>query len=240
MLIALYLLLAVFIGMLAAMFGLGGGFLIVPVLTLAGVPIHHAVGTSSFIIVFSSLSAIVGYSRQKKIEYGTGIMLAIPSIVGAYLGAYATVFIDAHVLKIIFAFVLVIVAVKMAKNNESVRVRINKKVIPFGGFVAGIASGLLGVGGGIINVPFLSYTGLSIHSAVATSSFSIFFSSFTASIKHFLLGNIEPLWAAIFIPGIIIGAQIGARVAVKIKAKNLKTAFAVFLIILAILMILRA
>ncbi|HIP89117.1 MAG TPA: sulfite exporter TauE/SafE family protein, partial [Thermococcus paralvinellae] len=67
-----YFTVGVFIGILAALFGLGGGFLIVPALNFLGVEIHHAVGTSSAAVVFTSLSSALAYSRQKRIHYRVG------------------------------------------------------------------------------------------------------------------------------------------------------------------------
>ncbi len=237
---ALYFALAILIGFLAALFGLGGGFLIVPCLTFLGVPIHHAVGTSSAIIIFSSLSAIIEYRKHGHINYRAGLLIAVPSVIGAYIGAWATMLINASILKIIFGIALVIVAIRMMRHDVNIERKLKEWVIPFGGFVSGIASGLLGVGGGIINVPFLAYLGLPIHSAVATSSFSIFFTSIASTTKHYMLGNIEPIWIVLFAPGVTIGAQIGAKFARKMRAKKLKDAFSVVLILLAISMILKA
>jgi uncharacterized membrane protein YfcA len=69
-----YFLVGAFIGILAAMFGLGGGFLIVPTLNFLGVEIHHAVGTSSAAIVFTSLSSAIAYHRQRRIHYKAGLL----------------------------------------------------------------------------------------------------------------------------------------------------------------------
>ena len=234
---AVYFSIAIIIGTLASLFGLGGGFLIVPALTLLGMPVRHAVGTSSAVIIFSSLSAIIEYRKQEKINYKAGILIAIPSIIGAYIGACLTMHIQAGILKIIFGIVLLFVAFRMIKHEIHIEKKLKYWLIPFGGFSSGIISGLLGVGGGIINVPFLAYLGLPIHTAVATSSFAIFFTSITSAFKHYFLGNVELIWLILFVPGIIIGAQFGAKLAKRVKAKNLKGAFSLLLIILALMMI---
>lgn len=237
---AIYFFIAIVIGFLAALFGLGGGFLIVPTLVFLGVRAHHAVGTSSAIIIFSSLSAIIEYRKHGRINYRAGMLVAFPSIFGAYIGAWATMSIDAAMLKAIFGIALMLVAIRMIKHDVHREKKMKEWIIPFGGFASGVISGLLGVGGGIINVPFLAYLGLSIHSAVATSSFSIFFTSIASATKHYMMGNVELIWLILFTPGIITGAQIGARFAKRMKAKKLKDAFSLFLIILAISMIFKA
>uniref|UniRef100_UPI0026036CC5 sulfite exporter TauE/SafE family protein n=1 Tax=Thermococcus sp. TaxID=35749 RepID=UPI0026036CC5 len=196
-----YFAVGVFIGTLAALFGLGGGFLIVPALNLLGVEMHHAVGTSSAAVVFTSLSSAIAYSRQRRIHYKVGLLLASTAVVGAYIGAWLTSFISAPKLKVIFGLALIVVAVRIYRKKTAepseVRledVRVNYKLVPIGGFFSGIASGLLGVGGGIINVPFLVWLGMPIHYAVATSSFAIVFTSASSALKHYMLGNVELHW----------------------------------------------
>ncbi len=241
-----YFAVGVFIGILAALFGLGGGFLVVPVLNLLGVEMHHAVGTSSAAVVFTSLSSAVAYARQGRVHYKAGLLLASTAVVGAYIGAWMTSFISAPQLKVIFGLALIVVAIRIyrKKTAEPIEVKledveINYKLVPLGGFFAGIASGLLGVGGGIINVPFLTYLGLPIHYAVATSSFAIVFTATAGALKHYTMGNVELQWLVLLVPGLIVGAQLGARIAKRTKASDLKKAFAVVMALLALRMILK-
>ncbi|MBO8175341.1 MAG: sulfite exporter TauE/SafE family protein [Thermococcus sp.] len=241
-----YFAVGVFIGILAALFGLGGGFLIVPTLNLLGVEIHHAVGTSSAAVVFTSLSSALAYSRQKRVHYKAGLLLASTAIIGAYIGAWMTSLLNPAQLKVIFGATLILVAIRIYRKKTAEPsevkledVKINYKLVPVGGFFAGIASGLLGVGGGIVNVPFLVWLGMPIHYAVATSSFAIVFTATTGAIKHYMMGNVEIQWLVLLVPGLIIGAQLGARIAKRTKASNLKKAFAVVLALLALRMILK-
>ena len=241
-----YFAVGIFIGILAALFGLGGGFLVVPTLNLLGVEMHHAVGTSSAAVVFTSLSSAVAYARQRRVHYKAGLLLASTAVVGAYIGAWMTSFISASGLKVVFGLALIVVAIRIyrKKTAEPTEVRleeveINYKLVPLGGFFAGIASGLLGVGGGIINVPFLTYLGLPIHYAVATSSFAIVFTATAGALKHYMMGNVEVQWLVLLVPGLIVGAQLGARMAKRTKASDLKKAFAVVMALLALRMILK-
>ncbi|WP_297523405.1 sulfite exporter TauE/SafE family protein [Thermococcus sp.] len=236
----------IFIGILAAMFGLGGGFLIVPTLNLLGVEIHHAVGTSSAAVVFTSLSSATAYHRQRRIHYKAGLLLASTAVPGAYIGAWATSYISSAQLKVIFGFVLLLVSIRIyrKKSAEPGEVRLEEveldyRIIPVGGFIAGIASGLLGIGGGAINVPFLTAMGLPIHYAVATSSFAIVFTATGGALKHYAMGNVEVEWLLLLVPGLIIGAQLGAKIAKRTKASSLGKAFAVVLAFLAIRMVLK-
>ncbi|WP_324735932.1 sulfite exporter TauE/SafE family protein [Thermococcus sp. SY098] len=241
-----YFAVGVFIGILAALFGLGGGFLIVPTLNLLGVEIHHAVGTSSAAVVFTSLSSALAYSRQKRVHYKAGLLLASTAIIGAYIGAWMTSLLNPAQLKVVFGATLILVAIRIYRKKTAEPsevklkdVKINYKLVPVGGFFAGIASGLLGVGGGIINVPFLVWLGMPIHYAVATSSFAIVFTAASGAVKHYMMGNVEAQWLVLLVPGLIIGAQLGAKIAKRTKASNLKRAFAVVLALLALRMILK-
>jgi len=241
-----YFFVGVFIGVLAALFGLGGGFLIVPTLNLLGVGIHHAIGTSLAAIPFTSLSAVIAYSKQKRIHYKAGMSLALPSVIGAYIGAWLTSCLSPTLLKVFFGGALLLVSIKMLKEKsiepENVKLQdLNPNYIflSIWGFTIGILSGLLGFGGGVVNVPFLVYLGFPIHYAVATSSFATFFTGVSGAVKHYTLGNIEFHWLLVLVPGLVIGAQIGARIAKRIKAYNLKRAFAMVLAFLALRMILK-
>ncbi|AMQ17707.1 sulfite exporter TauE/SafE family protein [Thermococcus peptonophilus] len=241
-----YFVVGIVIGILAAMFGLGGGFLIVPTLNFLGVEIHHAVGTSSAAVVFTSLSSAIAYHRQRRIHYKAGLLLASTAVIGAYIGAWATSYISAAQLKVIFGVVLFLVAIRLYRKKsrephevDLKEIKLDYKVVPIGGFIAGVASGLLGIGGGAINVPFLTYMGLPIHYAVATSSFAIVFTATSGAIKHYMLGNVEVEWLVLLVPGLIIGAQLGAKIAKRTKASQLTKAFAVVMAFLAIRMILK-
>jgi len=240
-----YLAVGVFIGILAALFGLGGGFLIVPTLNFLGVEIHRAIGTSSMAIVFTSLSSAIAYHRQGRIHYRAGLLIASASVPGAYVGAWATSYISSAQLKVIFGLVLLAVAVRIYRKKSvepnDVRledVRLNYGIILLGGFTAGVLSGLLGIGGGVINVPFLTAMGMPIHYAVATSSFAIVFTATAGAVEHYLMGNVDLQWLLLLVPGLILGAQLGAGIAKRLRASHLSGAFSVVLALLALRMIL--
>jgi len=101
--------LAFFVGTVAALVGVGGGVFIVPLLSLVfGFSVHEAVGTSLTMIVFTSLASTLGYSRQRRIDYKIGLILAFTSIPGAFLGAYLTSFISTRMLGLIFGLFLIL------------------------------------------------------------------------------------------------------------------------------------
>ena len=102
-------------------------------------------------------------------------------------------------------------------------------------FFAGVASGMLGIGGGTIKVPAMNLVlGIPIHVAVATSSFMIIFTTLSGISAHIFLGNVLFEIAVFTIIGAIIGAQIGPRIATKIKKEALRKIVGVILIIAAL------
>ena len=107
-------LMGVMIGIIASMLGVGGGFLMVPVLSLLlAQPMHTAVGTSLFATFFTSTSASLVYYRQGRIDYKLGLLLEAGTIPGAILGAYSTQFVQGSLLQGIFGFILALVSLRM-------------------------------------------------------------------------------------------------------------------------------
>jgi uncharacterized membrane protein YfcA len=107
-------------------------------------------------------------------------------------------------------------------------------------FLGGLASGFLGIGGGLIVVPiFAVMVGLPMHLAVATSMLTMVFTSIAGVSTHILLGNVMFDYAIPLIVGILIGAQLGARTARRLKSKGLERVFAVAVLLIGIALIIR-
>ena len=105
-------------------------------------------------------------------------------------------------------------------------------------FFGGLASGFLGIGGGLIVVPILAAViGLPMHLAVATSMLTMIFTSISGVSTHIMLGNVLVAYAAPLVVGIVLGAQIGARAAKRLRSVSLEMIFAVALLGIGILLI---
>jgi uncharacterized membrane protein YfcA len=105
-------------------------------------------------------------------------------------------------------------------------------------FLGGLASGFLGIGGGLIVVPILAaYVGLPMHIAVATSMLTMIFTAISGVSTHILLGDVLIDYAIPLVIGILIGSQLGARIARRIKSANLERIFAIMVLVMGILMI---
>ena len=251
------------IGTVASMTGIGGGVFIVPLLTLLySFSPAYAAGTSLTTIIFTSLASTINYSRQKRIYYKTGLILAIATVPGAFLGASLTSIIGEQLLGLIFGVFLFFVALRMIFKSSFFRLKHSdteknmcytlvcseralfesRKKILLGvmlSFFGGLSSGLLGIGGGSLLVPIMTLAmGMSIHVTVATSMFIMIFTSIAGVTKHFSLGHIHGEYAILLALGTIFGAQLGAYTSKKISSRNLRRIFGIILIFISIRMIL--
>lgn len=246
-----------FIGILASMTGVGGGVFIVPILTLLYnfLP-ANAVGTSLTTIIFTAMASAINYAMQKRIYYKTGVVLIITTAPGAYLGAWLTTIIEPRELGLIFGFFLIFVALRMAYglvrkkgrgktstvNSDSELLKRKKTIVIGAGlsFFGGLASGLLGIGGGTLVVPIMTITmGMPIHYATATSMFTMIFTSISGVAQHYQANHIDFAVALLFAAGTIIGAQVGAYTSKRISGRNLSLIFAIMLTVAGINMILK-
>jgi uncharacterized membrane protein YfcA len=252
-------LLGFLIGTVASMVGVGGGVFIVPLLTLLyEFSPSEAVGTSLATIIFTSLASTANYSRQKRIYYKTGLVLALTTIPGAFLGAYLTSIIEERLLGLIFGLFIFFVALRMifklsfsrtkqshtekSAHSESSLFESRRK-ISLGvalSFFGGLSSGLLGIGGGSLLVPIMVLAmKMPMHTAVATSMFTMIFTSTSGVMQHFRQGNIVFEYVLPLVLGTIFGAQLGAYTSKKISSGNLRTIFGIVLVIVSIRMILK-
>ncbi len=249
------------IGIIAAMTGVGGGIFIVPLLTLAySLNPANAVGTSLATITFTAIAATLSYSRQKIIFYKTGLLIAAATAPGAIIGAFLTSVISQTLLGVIFGCFLIVVAARMVIENKQDNNRkiekdtqkeeikekellTNKTHLVAGlvfGFFGGIASGLLGIGGGVVIVPVMTLIlSIPIHIAVATSMLTMIVTSIAGVGQHVALGHINWEFALLLASGSVLGAQVGSFASKKLSAKNLRRVFGLILVIVSIQMILK-
>jgi uncharacterized membrane protein YfcA len=254
-------LLGFLIAFVAAMIGVGGGVFIVPLLTLAyAFTPAHAVGTSLLVIIFAGLSATIGYSRHKLVFFKVGLLLAVATVPGSIVGAFLTSILSGEVLGLIFGVFLIVVAIRMIFSNSLLRrkkpgapeskviwsepeVLADKRrfLVAFGlCFFGGLVSALLGVGGGLVFVPILSLVLLlPIHVVVATSMFTMVFTSLAGVVQHWTLGNVNLEYGLLLAVGALVGAQVGAWVCKRVSGEKLQVVFAVALILLSVQMILK-
>jgi hypothetical protein len=246
-----------FIGIIASMTGVGGGIFIVPILTFFyAFVVNSATGTSLTSIIFTAIASTLNYAKQKRIYYKTGAILIITTAPGAYLGAWLATIMEERTLGLVFGVFLILVAIRMIisalrtkaqKQAQPVRtgtelLHSGKTVIIGAGlsFFGGVASGLLGIGGGTLVVPILIVAmGMPIHYATATSMFTMIFTSISGVAKYVQADLINFPVALLLATGTIFGAQVGAYTSKKISGRNLGLIFGIMLVVAGINMILK-
>lgn len=234
----------------------------VPILFLLGnLTMPQSTGTSLTAIIFTSLSSTINYWRQKRIDRKIGLILSVATIPGAIVGASLTIPLK-DLLGLIFGVFLIFVALRMisiirfgSSSSLTTTKGWHRKIIDSQGivfeydtnlklgltlsFVAGLSSGLLGIGGGAVMVPLMYFVmHLPMHITVATSMFTMIFTSASGVGIHFLLKHVYVQHAILLAIGVIFGAQLGAFYSRKTSAKNLRKIFGVILLIISISMVL--
>ncbi|MFZ1684956.1 MAG: sulfite exporter TauE/SafE family protein [Candidatus Zixiibacteriota bacterium] len=259
----LLVLLGVVVGASGTLIGVGGGFLLMPILLWAYPNESPDILTSISLAVvfFNSLSGSIAYARMKRIEFKSGFAFAAAGLPGTILGALSTSYIPRRTFDLIIGLMLVAASiflmVRSANKNSSNRTTGNEPwqisftdalgehhrfgYYPWRGivlsFAVGYLSSILGIGGGIIHVPALVHMlNFPVHIATATSHFILVMMSFSGSMTHLFAGDIGPGVGRI-IPlaiGVIGGAQIGAHLSKKIHGNWITRGLAIALIMVGI------
>jgi len=257
-------LIALLIGIVGAMLGIGGGVLIIPVLTLfLDVPIKTAIGASIVSVIATSSAAVV-YVRRGLVHMRLGMILEIATTLGALTGGLTAVVVSPRLLEGLFGLVLLYMVYSMQRLPEEEtanrptglldtsyqdpltgqRVSYGVRRLPYGmiaSFLAGNISGLLGIGGGPVKVPIMSLVmGIPIKAAIATSSFMIGVTAATSAVVYYQRGYVDPRIAVPTALGVLIGAQLGSRLGGKARSLTLKRLFQGLLVVLALQMLWKA
>ena len=226
-------------GMLGSMIGLGGGIIVVPVLTFLGFPPTVAASNSLFAALSNAIASTVSYSKQKRIEFSLGLKLGLLSIPGTVLGAIISTDFAPEIFKILFGFVLIASAayIFLRRKIESKEKILSQQMMIFAvgaSFFAGIISSFFGIGGGIIFVPLMVVgMGMAMKRAAPTSQLILLFASLSGVIVHSVLGHPDFLQAGFLAIGSFIGGLIGARLSIDIKERYLQILVSVVILIAA-------
>jgi hypothetical protein len=245
LLIALF---AVGVGTISSMVGIGGGIINTPLLIIIFfLDAQKAPATALVAALFVAIASSVAYYKQepRPTIFKAGLFLAITTIPGSLVGvALRELITSDYVLRVIFGVSLFPVALKMlfARKKKGVKEELamfdfsdvsrNRLALSLvGGFIGGIAAGMLGIGGGAVVVPVLTILmGLPIHAAVATSMFTMIFTASAGTARNYIGGHVDPFYGIALGIGMIVGAQIGPKIACRINAAQLKQAFGLVLV----------
>ena len=274
------ILLIIFIGMLvgglSGLFGVGGGFLMTPLLIFLGIPPAVAVGTEAPHVLASSISGAIAHWRRRNVDIKMGFILLIGGIAGSTVGVNIFKILIGFgqidlIIQLLFIFFLGLIGflmlfesarttIKKYKTTSTIRTKLHQHSwlhgLPFKmrfhrsklyistippiliGFIVGVLSAMMGVGGGFIMIPAMVYIlGMSTNVVVGTSLFQIIFVTANSTFfQSYLNQTVDIVLASLMILGGVIGAQIGARLGTKFRAEYLRGALA-FIVLMVCLKI---
>ena len=262
---------AIAAGLIGSLVGLGGGVLIVPLLTIGfGLDIRLAIGASIVSVIATSSGAAAAYVRDHLTNVRVGMLLELATSIGAISGAVVAIYLNARVLFFLFGIILLFSIVPMIKKlGEDVpgdvvsgRIATRMKLassypdrrsggtisynvtnVPLGFgmmYVAGVVSGLLGIGSGALKVLAMDTAmRLPMKVSSATSNFMIGVTAAASAGIYFWRGDVIPIVAAPVALGILVGATVGAKLLVRFQNQTVRKLFLPVLGVVAVEMLLR-
>jgi uncharacterized protein len=258
-------------GVFGSLLGLGGGVLIVPLLTLGfGLPLRDAVGVSLVCVIMTSSAAAGVYLERHVANLRLGMTLELFTALGALVGATIAFALDERLISLLFAGLLLYVAVTMARGGVAPSSTSTEEIPPdrpehrqaptvldrlsgddyqvrnlgrgvTGATLAGIVSALLGIGGGIVKVPLMHLSmGVPLRVATATSNLMVGITAAASSLIYVIHGGIDPYVAGPTAIGVFLGASAGSRLSHRVDLRVLRLLFVIVLGYTAIQMFLKA
>jgi uncharacterized protein len=259
-------------GAFGALAGLGGGIIIVPVLTLFfGVNVHYAIGASIISVIATSSGAAATYIKANLTNLKIGLFLEIATTLGALSGAFVGSYLAGPVLFLIFGLVLGLSAIAMwNKRNQGLPENVHpdkwSRQLELGDkyydtvlkrevkyevqgtrlalalmYIAGLVSGLLGIGSGALKVTAMDITmKLPIRVSSATSNFMIGVTAAASAGIYLARGYINPFLAAPVALGVLLGSVVGTYLLMVLKGQVIRWLFIGVLVVLTIQMLLKA
>jgi uncharacterized membrane protein YfcA len=255
-------------GLLGSLTGLGGGVVIVPMLTLAfGVDIHYAIGASLVSVIATSSGAAATYVKEGFSNIRIGMFLEMATTTGALFGALVATVIPGAAVGIIFGLVLIYSAYLSTRPGHSVsngapdalatRLRMDGTYPGPGGpipyhvnavpagfslmFVAGTLSGLLGIGSGAVKVLAMDRAmHVPFKVSTTTSNFMIGVTAAASAGVYLNRGYIDPVVSMPVMLGVLLGSAVGARILMVVKTRLLRLVFSLVILALGIEMIYNA
>ena len=252
-------------GLLGSLTGLGGGVIVIPLLTLAfGIDFHYAIGAALVASIATSSGSASAYVKEGMTNIRLGMFLEIATSVGAVLGAVRALWMPTNVIAVIFGVVLFFTAV-IQNRQKGDHVGVNGSALAMklklfgsyptkegvqnyeltnvpGGFlimvVAGALSGLLGIGSGVLKVLEMdSCMEVPFKVSTTTSNFMIGVTAVTSAVVYLQRGYIEPGIAFPIMVGVLGGALTGAKLLKHLNVSLLRKIFAVAILLVAVNMI---
>ena len=250
-------------GSLGAMLGIGGGVFLIPLLNVGlGLPLTTASGISLMTVIATSNVVAANAASRRVVNMRLGMLLQIAAVGGGICGALWVKHLDVRTLSMIFASVTAVISVVMLSRLDRRNVILDSSIDPgpLGGRFyedesgrdvvyrmrrlpaalgisvgGGIVSGLLGIGGGILQVPALNaWCGVPMRAAAATTAAMIGITALGSAPLYYARGQIVAPLAAAAVLGVLGGSRLGMWYAARARARGLKLTMAVVLAFVAL------
>jgi len=249
-------------GLMAGLLGIGGGIVLVPIIEIAlsffgagdELRMHIAIATSLAIIIITAFSSTRAHYRRGAVDVGIIKSWAPAMLFGAVLGSWAASRLNGTYLVLLFSFLAFIVAIKMLFKGDTKLIRDgipDHPLVQFMPYSIGMLSSMIGIGGGVMGVSYMSLFGVPIHRAVGTASFFGVLIAIPGTISYMITGQgieglpqgnvgyVSFIGIAIIAPASYFAAPIGAKIAHSLDQKKLNLAFGLFLFFVSTQMLYR-
>ena len=253
-------------GLLGSLTGLGGGVVIIPLLTLAlGVDFQYAIGGALVASIATSSGSGSAYVKEGITNIRLGMFLEIATSIGAVVGALVAIYLNNNIIAVIFGIVLIMTVVNQLRHktdHENVKGSETARRLKLygsyplkdgtwryyeltnvgGGFgvmvVAGALSGILGIGSGVLKVLAMdTIMKVPFKVSTTTSNFMIGVTAATSAVVYLQRGNIEPGIAFPVMVGVLAGALTGAKLLKTLNVSTLRKIFCLAIALVALNMI---
>ena len=228
-------------GFLSGLLGLGGGVVLLPLLTWAGnVPLKLATGTTLVQVIIAAAIGVIAHYRGGMVDFRLGLVLGIAGIAGGIAGSFLSVPLSTQSLEFIFLFIVGIAIVLLFISQKLYDIhpqggKFNKILGSAIGFGVGSLTGLLGVGGGFLIIPLMIYClNIPLRVAIGSSLLFILISSLGTFVVKFKIGHVHLLTTMLVISGSVIGALLGVYVSRRTQVKFLRLALLTILVLIFI------
>ncbi len=227
-----------------ALGGVGAAIILIPILVSLGIPVNTAKPVGLFFNTVSLTGASINNIKNKRLDFKIGIPIIISSFLFAVIGAYVSKFIPSNIILLLFIGFLLFSGFMFLfhkkKAKESYREDVPYVKLTLIGALAGILSGMLGIGGGGIISPLMLMIGFNPKKITAVTAFVVPFSSFSGFLTYWAMGNIN--WEILIIASVagLAGATLGTIFMQKrLNSQTVKKILAIILLIMAVKLILK-
>jgi len=229
-------------GFIGSIFGIGGGAIMTSFMVAAGFDIRVAVPASLLAVVGTSLGGLYVYEREGLVDYRLAPILLTATVAGSIAGVMIAAAGAVQLMRATLAAALAYTGVSMLRGRGRVNAA-GKGSLPLGwgaSILAGMASSLAGIGGGVLLVPIMNrIVGVPIKRAVATSKMMVGVTAATGVLGYYLSGLLDACLGLSLLVGTILGGLAGSMVGVKLSHRTVQTLFAAFLIVMSVIVVVR-